>query len=388
VSPVSASLRDRRRSFFLSSFVAGLFALLSHAACADPKLGLPRLEISLDNPSLAARVKLGRKLFMDRRLSRNGTMSCGMCHVPEQGFTTNEMTTSVGIEGRSLRRNAPTVLNVSLQRTLFHDGRETSLERQVWMPLLAADEMGNTSRAAVVARIRGIADYSAAFARVFPSKGIGEDTIAAAIASYERTLMSASSRFDRWFFAGQNSALSASEREGFELFRGKAGCSACHIIGERDALFTDHRFHNTGVGSAHADAANQTVSVPLGGGETTQVSRAEMAALFGGNSRDEGRLEVTRLQEDRWAYKTPSLRNVALTAPYMHDGSLATLREVIEFYDRGGMDNPGKDPLLRPLHLSYVEKQALEAFLQALTGENVGQLATEARAAFRATGAR
>ncbi len=113
-----------------------------------------------------------------------------------------------------------------------------------------------------------------------------------------------------------------------------------------------------------------------------------MAALFGGDLHDEGRFEVTRLQEDRWAYKTPSLRNVALTAPYMHDGSLATLREVIEFYARGGIDNPGKDPLLQPLQLSPEEKQALEAFLRALTGDNVDQLAAEARAAFHTTGAR
>jgi cytochrome c peroxidase len=377
-----------RRSFFFSTIVAGLCALLTQSASADPFLGLPPLEVSQNDSSVAARVGLGRRLFMDRRLSRNGTMSCGMCHIPEQGFTTNEMATTIGIEGRSLRRNAPTVLNVGFQHTLFHDGRETSLERQIWGPLLAADEMGNASRAAVVARVSALPDYPAAFARVFPSAGINEDTIAAALASYERMLVAANSRFDRWFFAGESSALSAVERDGFQLFRGKAGCSSCHIVGERDALFTDHRFHNTGVGWVHANAASQAVSVPLGGGATTEVSRAEMAALFGGNLHDEGRFEVTRLQQDRWAYKTPSLRNVALTAPYMHDGSLATLREVIEFYARGGIDNPGKDRLLQPLHLSLEEKQALEAFLRALTGENVRELAAEARAAFHTTGAR
>jgi cytochrome c peroxidase len=377
-----------RRSSFLSTVVAGLFALFTPFASADPTLGLPALEVSQNDLSAAARSGLGRKLFMDRRLSRNGTMSCGMCHVPEQGFTTNEMATTIGIEGRSLRRNAPTVLNVGFQHLLFHDGRETSLERQIWSPLLAADEMGNASRAAVVARVSALADYSAAFARVFPNAGINEDTIAGALASYERMLAAANSRFDRWFFAGESSALSVAERDGFQLFRGKAGCSSCHLVGERDALFTDHRFHNTGIGWASANAANQTVSVPLGGGETTEVSRAEMAALFGGDLHDEGRFEVTHLQEDRWAYKTPSLRNVALTAPYMHDGSLATLREVIEFYARGGIDNPGKDPLLQPLDLSPEEKQALEAFLRALTGGNVDQLAAEARAAFHTTGAR
>jgi cytochrome c peroxidase len=126
----------------------------------------------------------------------------------------------------------------------------------------------------------------------------------------------------------------------------------------------------------------------LGGGETAEVSAAEMTALFGGDLHDEGRFEVTHQPRDRWAYKTPSLRNVALTAPYMHDGSLATLREVIEFYDHGGIDNPGKDSLLQPLHLSPEEKRTLEAFLRALTGENVDQLAAEARAAFHASGAR
>src|ERR1700755_1516777 len=136
---------DCRQSSFVSTIVAGLFALLTLSASADPTLGLPPLEVAQNDPSATARVELGRKLFMDRRLSRNGTMSCGMCHIPEQGFTTTEMATAIGIEGRSLRRNAPTVLNVGLQRMLFHDGRETSLERQIWSPLLAAGEMGNAS---------------------------------------------------------------------------------------------------------------------------------------------------------------------------------------------------------------------------------------------------
>lgn len=376
-----------RRSF-LSALVVGLLALLTQSVSADPTLGLPVLEAPRNDPSAAARVELGRRLFMDRRLSRNGTMSCGMCHVPEQGFTANEMATAIGIEGRSLRRNAPTVLNVRFQRMLFHDGREASLERQVWSPLLASDEMGNASREAVVARLNALADYSEAFPRVFPGTGVTDGTIAEALASYERTLIAANSPFDRWFFAGDGSALTAEERDGLELFRGKAGCAACHHFSKRDALFTDHRFHNTGVGWAHANAASRIMSVPLGGGETAEVSAAEMAALFGGDLRDDGRFEVTHQPRDRWAYKTPSLRNVALTAPYMHDGSLATLGEVIEFYDRGGIENPGKDTLLQPLLLNTQEKRALEAFLRALTGENVRQLADEARAAFHTTGAR
>ena len=360
--------------------LSSLLLLLAQAALGDPQPGL-----SLDAP---AAIELGRKLFMDRRLSRNGTMSCGMCHIPEQGFTANEMATAIGIEGRSLRRNAPTMLNVASQHWLFHDGRETSLERQVWGPLLASDEMGNASRSAVVERVNALQDYAAPFRRAFPGIGVTEDTIASALASYERALTAADSRFDRWYFADDPSALSTSERTGFELFRGKAGCAACHSIRVQQAPFTDHRFHNTGIGWRRADTGDKLVSVPLGAGETTEVSTAQMAALFGASVRDEGRSEVTGRTEDRWAYKTPSLRNVSLTAPYMHDGSVATLREVIELYDRGGIDNPGKNALLRPLHLSEHEKRALESFLGSLTSENVARLAAEARAAFYSGGGR
>jgi cytochrome c peroxidase len=227
-----------------------------------------------------------------------------------------------------------------------------------------------------------LVDYSAPFEHAFPQQGATEQTIAAALASYERTLIAGDSRFDRWFLGGEASALSPSERAGFELFTGKAGCSVCHTVGADSALFTDHGFHNSGVGWLHASTYDRRVSVPLGGGETTEVSVAEMTALFGGGTHDDGRFEVTHEPSDRWAYKTPSLRNVALTAPYMHDGSLATLRDVIDFYDRGGIDSPGKDPLLRPLHLTVVERQQLAAFLLTLTSDEAGRLAAEARAAF------
>jgi len=379
-------MRYRRPRFLARLALSGVLALLTYPALADPALGLPPSPISRGDTQ--ATVELGRKIFMDRRLSRNGTMSCGMCHIPEQGFTANEMATAIGIEGRSLRRNAPTILNVVWQRWLFHDGRETSLERQVWSPLLASDEMGNASREAVVERVNALPDYAAPFQRAFPGHGVTEDTIASALASYERALTSTDSRFDRWFFAGDGTTLNASERAGFDLFRGKAGCVACHSADFQHAPFTDQSFHNTGVGWLRAKAGDRLLSVPLGAGETAEVSSAEMAAVFGVNVRDEGRFEVTGRAQDRWAYKTPSLRNVALTAPYMHDGSIATLRQVIEFYDRGGIANPGRDPLLRPLGLNDEEKQALESFLRTLTGANATQLAAEARAAFHAVGAR
>jgi cytochrome c peroxidase len=375
---VTPPSKPEGRSCRLLCFLA--LALFARIALADPSLGLPHLSAPPDRT--AARIELGRKLFMDRRLSPNGTMSCGMCHIPEQGFAANEMATAIGMQGRSLRRNAPTLLNVVFQRTLFHDGRSDTLENQVWGPLLAPDEMSNLTRSAVVARVSTLPDYSAPFERAFPQQGATERTIAAALASYERALIAADSRFDRWFLGGEASALISSERAGFELFTGKAGCSACHTVGADFALFTDHGFHNSGVGWLHANTEDRRVSVPLGGGETTEVSVADMTALFGGGLHDDGRFEVTHEPSDRWAYKTPSLRNVALTAPYMHDGSLATLSDVIDFYDRGGIDNPGKDPLLRPLHLTALEKQQLAAFLLTLTSDEAGRLAAEARAAF------
>jgi cytochrome c peroxidase len=342
-------------------------------------LGLPTAEPSADALH-AQRVALGRKLFMDRRLSRNDTMSCGMCHVPEQGFAAIEMAKAVGIEGRSLRRNAPTVLNVAFHRSLFHDGREAWLEAQVWGPLLAADEMGNGTREAVVARIAALPDYADLFQRAFPRQGLAAETVAAALADYQRTLVSGGSRFDRWFYGGESGALTAEEQRGFALFAGGAHCVSCHTFGRYHALFTDHSFHNTGVGWARATRQGQ-VAVPLAPGVGTRVSMQALAELFGAEPADQGRFEVTGRKTDRFAYRTPSLRNVALTPPYMHDGSLPTLEAVVDFYDRGGIDNPGKDPLVYALQLDAAEKRALVAFLRALTGANVEQLAAQARAA-------
>ena len=188
---------------------------------------------------------------MDRRLSPNRTMSCAMCHVPEQGFTAQELATSVGIEGRSARRNAPTVLNVAWQKRLFHDGRESALKDQAWGPLLSANEMGNPSIGYVVERIRAIADYAGLFETAFNGKAVSAERIGAALASYERTLTAGDSRFDRWRYGNERSALTALEQRGFALFTGKARCVSCHSVGERDALFTDQAFHNTGIGWAH-----------------------------------------------------------------------------------------------------------------------------------------
>lgn len=363
--------------------VLGLAVIAGCDSSAPPPagaaLGLPALEVPAENPITPEKAALGRKLFFDRRLSPNGTMSCAMCHVPEQGFTAHELATPVGIEGRSVRRNAPTVLNAGFQRRLFHDGREGSLEDQVWGPLLAPNEMGNPSIGYVVERIRGLREYQGLFEAAFGGKPVSSARIGAALAAYERTLIAGDSRFDRWRYGGDVAALREEERRGFDLFVGKARCAACHLVGSRDALFTDHGFHNTGVGWRRSYAVPERTRVEIAPGVFAELERKTVESFSEAPAKDVGRYEITLDPRDRWAYKTPSLRNVALTAPYMHDGSLPTLEAVIEFYDRGGIDNPEKSPLVAPLGLSAEERAALAAFLRALTGSSVEALVAEAR---------
>jgi cytochrome c peroxidase len=364
---------------------AGLIGgLLLNQACAAPAtatLGLPPFAAPADNPITPAKDALGRKLFFDRRLSPNRTMSCAMCHIPEQGFTAHELATAVGIEGRSVRRNSPTVLNVGWQARLFHDGREISLENQIWGPLLARNEMGNPSIGYVIERIRALPDYAGLFEAAYEGKAVSAQRIGAALASYERTLVAGDSRFDRWRYGGETNALSATEKLGFELFTGKARCIACHSVGEKNALFADQGFHNTGIGWRHSYQVPERTRVEIAPGVFTELDQRTIASFSEPPLKDVGRYEITLDPKDRWAYKTPSLRNVALTAPYMHDGSLATLEAVIAFYDRGGIDNPGKSALLAPLGLDGAEKAALAAFLRALTGSGAeALLAREAQA--------
>ena len=379
-----------RRLALLPAFVAlagcGLGASPPASAGGPPPaqrfaaaLGLPAMEVPADNPITPAKVALGRKLFLDRRLSPNGTMSCAMCHVPEQGFTAHELATSVGIGGRSVRRNAPTVLNVAWQQRLFHDGREVSLEDQVWGPLLAANEMGNPSIGYVIERIGTLEDYRGLFEAAFDGRGPSAARLGAALASYQRTLVAGDSRFDRWRFGGEASALSAVEQAGFELFAGKGRCATCHRVGDREALFTDHGFHNTGIGWHRSLGTPERTRVELAPGVYTELDRRTIASFAEPSANDVGRYEITLDPKDRWAYKTPSLRNVALTAPYMHDGSLPSLEAVVGFYDRGGIDNPEKSALIAPLGLTASERAALVAFLRALTGSAVAALAADAR---------
>ena len=346
-----------------------------------PPLGLPKLPQPKDNPLTPAKIALGRKLFYDRRLSLNNTFSCAMCHIPEQGFSNNEMTTAVGIEGRSVRRNSPTLYNVGYAQLLFHDGRENSLEQQVWGPLLAHNEMANPSIGYVVDKIKTSPDYKHLFEQAY-NKGPTMETIGQAIASYERTLNSADSAFDRWYYGKQSHGVSEDVKRGFALFTGKAGCSRCHTIDKTSALFTDQKRHNTGIGyaaSMQKDPEQQKVQVAPG--VFVDVPKQNLSGLNTEKPNDLGYYEISQDPKDRWSYKTPALRNIVLSAPYMHNGSLATLEEVVRFYNQGGIVNENLSSLLKPLNLSESELADLVSFLKALTGNNVKDLVSDGFAA-------
>jgi len=351
------------------------------AIAQQPPLGLPGVPIPADNPLTADKIALGRKLFYDRRLSLNNTFSCAMCHIPEQGFTSQEQATAIGIEGRTVRRNAPTIYNAAYLERLFHDGRESTLENQVWGPFLAANEMGNPSVGFVVDKLKSLPDYRGLFEQAF-RRGPGMESIGQALASYERTLVSAHSPYDRWRYGHAEQALSPAARQGFALFTGKAGCSACHAVGEQAALFTDNRLHNTGLGYRDSMLKpSATQRVQLAPGVAVEMDAALIKQVGEPRPADLGLYEITQSPGDRWKYRTPSLRNVALTAPYMHNGALGSLREVVEFYNRGGVPNEGLDPLIRPLNLTSAELDALVEFLKSLTGDNVETLVSDAFAA-------
>ena len=344
----------------------------------QPVSGLPPVPTPADNPLTREKIALGRKLFYDRRLSLNQTFSCAMCHVPEQGFTHQEQATAIGIEGRTVRRNAPTIYNVAYLGRLFHDGRESSLENQVWGPFLAANEMGNPSVGAVLDKLKALPDYQGLFERAF-RHGPSMDTVGQALASYERVLISGNSAFDRWYYGHERSALSPLAQTGFTLFTGKAGCAQCHGISPREALFSDQQPHNTGIGYADTMLREpDRTRVQVAPGLSYELDTAALGQVSEPKPQDLGLYEVSQRPEDRWKYRTPMLRNIALTAPYMHNGSLSTLRDVVEFYNRGGVPNELLDPRIKPLQLEAGEIDALVAFLESLTGDDIETLVSDA----------
>ena len=352
----------------------------------NPPLGLPEIPQPVYNPLTEEKIDLGRKLFFDRRLSLNDTFSCAMCHVPEQGFTSHELEKAVGLEGRSNRRNSPTIYNVAYLKRLFHDSRETTLENQIWGPLLEHNEMAMTSIGHVLEKLKSLPDYEGMFEAAFDGQTASFENIGKAFASYQRVLVSGNSPFDRWYFAKEEDAISEQAKRGFELFRGKGQCIVCHTVQEDHALFTDHQLHNTGLGFINSMGKEpEKERMLIAPGTYAYVKKSKRDLVGHPRMADVGLYEVTLDPNDRWKYRTPILRNVALTAPYMHDGSMHDLTTVVEFYNQGGVaenqagfPNQTLSPLIKPLNLSKQEVADIVAFMQTLTGDNVGEVISDA----------
>lgn len=293
------------------------------------------LVVPADNPMTPEKVALGWQLFYDPRLSGDESISCATCHIAEFGFGDPDPI-SLGVNNARGRRNSNPVLNAAFSASQYWDGRAASLEEQALGPLRDPVEMAATLRT-VELRLTRIPGYQAQFAAIFGTEEVTADQVGKAIAAFERVLLAGNSPWDRWVSKQDETAVSESARRGHELFMGRAGCSQCHV----GSVFTDSPYglyHNIGVG-------------------------------MDSDAPDYGRFEVTGEDVDRGAFKTPSLRNVAQTAPYMHDGSIATLDEVVAFYARGGVPNPWLDPKMAPVDLSEQEKADLIEFMRSLTGE-------------------
>lgn len=292
-------------------------------------------EVPADNPISDAKVELGRLLYFDKRLSGDGTVSCASCHDPKRGWT-DRSPVSTGIKGQKGGRSAPTVLNAAYMEVQFWDGRAKTLEEQSKGPIQNPVEMGSTHEE-TVKRIAGVKGYAPYFKAAFGDARVDIDRVGKAIASFERTVLTGDSPYDRWL-AGDKTAMSASAARGHALFNdpAKGNCAICH-----DGFnFSDSDFHNLGVGMKAAKP-------------------------------DLGRFVVTGADKDKGAFKTPTLRNLADTAPYMHDGSERTLEDVVAFYDKGGEKNPSLDGRIHPLGLTAAERADLVAFLNALNGDKV-----------------
>jgi cytochrome c peroxidase len=316
--------------------VAVSIAIAADTPKTSPKsiavpLGLLPIQWPKDNPYSPEKAELGRMLYYDVRLSADNSVSCGSCHAPAHGFT-DGAAVSTGIKGQKGGRSAPTVINRAYSLAQFWDGRAATLEEQAVGPMANPIEMGNT-HTAVVERLQAIAGYRPLFQKAFGTSQFTIDHVAKAIATFERTVLSGNSAFDR-YNAGNKTAMTPQQIRGRDVYLNKAKCDQCH----EGINFTTNAYHNIGIGM---DKPNPDV----------------------------GRYAVTKNDADWGAFKTPTLRDIARTAPYMHDGSLQTLKEVVDYYDKGGIKNKNLDEKLKPLNMTDQEKKDLVAFLHALNGE-------------------
>ncbi len=316
-----------------------------------------------DNKMTPERVALGKKLYFDTRLSQDNTVSCATCHDVTRGFT-DQRDVSEGIGGQLGRRNAPTTLNVVLLQTLFLDGRSPSLDHQAKMPITNPIEMGFPDGDAAVAAIKDDAEYQKAFQQSY-GRDINYEDIGRAIGAFERTLVFLDSPFMR-FLKGDNDAISADEKAGWVLFNGKARCMSCHHLSPSNPLGTDNRFHNIGVAARQPDFEKLAREGLKALAEDPTEEQLEQLALNTDLS-ELGRFMVTKQRSDIGAFRTSILLNIGITGPYMHDGSLTTLWDVVDHYNAGGEANPFLDGGMEPLALTEAEIDQLVAFMFSLT---------------------
>jgi cytochrome c peroxidase len=330
-----------------------IFAPYTYAGHLEPFKSVP---VPGKNPQTPEKIELGKKLFFDRRLSGDGTMSCATCHMPELAFTDGQ-DISLSYPTTKNWRNSPTLVNVAFFKHLFHDGRVKTLEDQALFPMMSAFEM-NKNLDYVEEQIRVVPEYVEAFKKVFGGD-VTRERIAMAIASFERTLISLNSPLDK-YLKGDRSALSAEARKGFEIFKRKGKCADCH----HGVNLSDDKFH-----ALHVPENPLLLNDPRVTATMRFVAKVYHYKDYKNLSEDPGRYLITKNKKDWKAFRTPTLREIPRTAPYMHNGVFKTLDEVIEFFNAGG----GKgNAVLKPLGLSTDEKKSLNAFLtQALAGDEI-----------------
>lgn len=308
----------------------------------------------------ATQIELGKRLFTDKRLSANGTISCATCHKPDNFFVDGKPVAE-GISGQKGTRNTPTLLNLAVEKSFFWDGRRATLEAQAGDPFINPREHGFKTHSELIAVIQQDAEYRERFRKAFkiPARQISLEHIVSAIATFERSLASKNSAFDRFYYGGEKTALTAEAARGLRLFEGRGRCTACHLIGEKSAPFSDGDFHSLGIGYKKIEPRLAEITTHYA---QLKNSPIDHSVLSESDISELGRFAVTLNPADIGKFRTPSLRNVEKTAPYMHDGSVPTLEEAIELelYYRG-VDSG------RPLIFTPEEKQDLLAFLKSLT---------------------
>jgi cytochrome c peroxidase len=363
-------------SWRLLPAVVGLAVAITGAALAGP-LGLPSVPVPADNPQTPEKVTLGDKLFHDQRFSSTGKVSCSTCHDREKGFG-DGLEVSEGINSLKGTRSAPTVINAAFMKVQFWDGREPSLEAQSTQPFLNPVEMGLPNHEPILKIVRTDSEYGGLFKAAFGKSGneIAMEEVSKAIAAFERSLVFGNSPFDRYMYGGDKKAMNEAAIRGLDVYLNQGRCVSCHVIEETQALFTDSKFHNIGIAAHRMPKDLDELSAAV---QEVKQKGVDVAVLTNPKTESLGRYAVTRRLPDVGAFKTSTLRNVEITAPYMHDGSLKTLEEVVQFYNNGGrLKETDPEPELlsggiRPLNLSPQQQADLVEFLKALTSPEVSK---------------